>query len=463
MITKIRNFKHITDHGDKEARMKTLELMDFVLQEVDAYKRIKEIMSLKENILRIGIKQWDLSQKKHIYLIGAGKACNAMAQAVCDVLWDRITKGIISVKIVEDQDRYCNTDVYIGGHPLPNAEGMKAAQKMIGLIRQADKDDLFISVCSGGSSALLTYPVEGITLDEEIAVQDLLLRSGAKILEINAVRRHISRTNGGRLAEMICHEIGAELISFQISDAVGKINIVDRNIPASFYGTPFGADQTTIQNARDMIANYDLKNILPKSVVEYLFDDSRVKETPTEIAPNKITTFVMGSLEDSCAAAEKAAKKMGINCMVLTTYLEGESSEAGVFLSSLAREIKFNNRPISKPCFVVCAGETTCSVQNARGIGGPSQELTLGASIGLRGIHGVAVASIDTEGTDGPTIYAGGIVDGTTFDRLECAGENVYEALRYHYSGNALEKVRDSIFTGNTGTNLCDFNVLYIS
>lgn len=149
-------------------------------------------------------------------------------------------------------------------------------------------------------------------------------------------------------------------------------------------------------------------------------------------------------------------------CMVLTTFLEGESSEAGLFLTSLAREIKYNERPIAAPCFVVCAGETTCSVDKARGVGGPSQELTLGASIGLRGMDGVAIASIDTEGTDGPTIYAGGIVDGTTFDAVEQSGENVYEALRYHYSGNVLERVQDSIFTGNTGTNLCDFNVLYV-
>ena len=461
-MKKIRNYSAITAHGDVPARKMVLDLMDRVLHEVDSYQRIRDVMHVEGNVLHVGVKSWNLESKRNIYLLGAGKACNAMAQAVCDVLGERITKGIICVKIKEEQDHYCNTDVYVGGHPLPNEEGMLAAQKMIDLILQAKPEDLFISVCSGGSSALLTYPIEGITLEDEIKTQDMLLRSGAKILEINAVRRHISRTNGGRLAELICHKIGAELISFQISDAVGKKESKDRALPAEFHGTPFGGDQTTIQNAREMIINYDLRETLPQSVVSYLFDDSRAQETPGDIAPDKMTTFLMGNLADSCTAAKHAAQEMGVPCMVLTTFLEGESSEAGLFLTSLAREIKYNERPIAAPCFVVCAGETTCSVDKARGVGGPSQELTLGASIGLRGMNGVAIASIDTEGTDGPTIYAGGIVDGTTFDAVEQSGENVYEALRYHYSGNVLERVQDSIFTGNTGTNLCDFNVLYV-
>lgn len=463
MIKKIRNYEEIANRGDERARQKVLQLMDLTLQEVDAYKRILEIMHLEGELLSVGTRTWDLSTKGNIYLLGAGKACNAMAKAVCEVLGERITKGIISVKIVEEEDCYCNTEVYVGGHPLPNEEGIKAAKRMLEVIEAASERDLFISVCSGGSSALLTYPVAPITLEDEIAAQDLLLKSGAKILEINAVRRHISRTNGGRLAEKICHEKGAELISFQISDAVGKPTVADRSQPAYFRGTPFGGDQTSIKEAREMIVNYALKDKLPESVVQYIFDDSQVKETPFDIDENKITTFVIGNLADSCKAAKEIAEKMGDNCMVLTTYLEGESSQAGMFLSSLIREIKYQDSPVPKPCFVICAGETTCNIeQEPRGVGGPSQELVLGMAIGLKGIQGVAGASIDTEGTDGPTIHAGGIVDGSTVERLEASGENVFEALRYHSTGNALEKIGDYIYTGNTGTNLCDLNICYI-
>lgn len=463
MMKKIRNYDQIANRCDEEPRQKVLKLMDMVLEEVDSYKRITEIVHLDGETLTVGVKKWDLSKKNNIYLIGAGKACNAMAQAICDVLGEKLTKGIISVKISEKQDNYCNTDVYVGGHPLPNREGMFAAKKMIEMIEGASANDLFIAVCSGGSSALLTYPVQGITLEDEIEAQDILLKSGAKILEINAVRRHISRTNGGRLAELICNKIGAELLCFQISDAVGKTSVTDRSIPAYFRGTPFGGDQTSIQDARDMINNYALMDKLPKSIVDYIFDDNQVKETPYDFDKSLLTTFVMGNLLDSCEAAKKAAEKMNVNCMVLTTYLEGESREAGMFLSSLAREIKFRDNPIRKPCFVVCAGETTTSVDGKTyGIGGPSQELVLGMAIGIKGISGIAAASIDTEGTDGPTIYAGGIVDGYTYKRLEDAGENIFQVLRYHYSGNGLEKIGDNIFTGNTGTNICDFNVFYV-
>jgi len=462
-ITKIRNYEKLASKGDTKARGKVLQLMDAVLQEVDAGKRIHEIMHFDGNVLTVGERTWDLRTKRNVYLFGAGKACNAMAQAVCEILGDRITKGIISVKIKEPQDHYCNTDVYVGGHPLPNAHGMLAAQRILALIDTASPDDLFISVISGGSSALLTCPVEGITLDDEIKAQDLLLKSGAKILEINAVRRHISRTNGGRLAERICGK-GAELINIVVGDGVGQLPTSNRGSPvASFFGTPVAPDNTTVQDARNTIENYDLTGRLPKSIVDFLWDDGRVRETPKSFGGN-VTTFLIGSVGDSCEAALVAAKRMGVPIMVLSTYMEGESREAGYFLSSLAREIKYLRRPIAPPCFVVCSGETTTSIQSPPvGVGGPSHELVLGLAIGIRGMDGVAGASIDTEGTDGTTRYAGGLADGLTVSRLEAKGVNVLKALRNHSAGNALMAIGDNIFTGNTGTNLCDFNVLYVS
>ncbi len=461
MIQKIRNYHELTSHADTSAREKVLLMIDAVLQEVDAQKRIHEIMRLDGDILTIGERRWDLCQKKNIYLFGAGKACNAMAQAACEVLGDRITRGILCVKIKEPQDKYVNTVDYVGGHPLPNETGMIAAQQILSLIDSATKDDLFISVISGGSSALLTCPVDGITLEEEIEAQDVLLKSGAKILEINAVRRHISRTNGGRLAERIT-EKGAELINIIVSDSVGIPSTQNRGKPVAFVGTPVAADATTIKDARDMIVNYDLMDKLPRNVVEYVFDDTRITETPKQFGSN-VTSFVVGAVGDSCEAAIAQAERMGIPIMVLSTYMEGESREAGVFLSSVAREIKLRKRPIEPPCFVVCAGENTTAIkEKPSGTGGPSQEMVLGCAIGISKINGIACASIDTEGTDGTTVAAGGIIDGQTLLRLESAGINIFEALRTHATGDALTKLGDAILTGNTGTNLCDFNVLYI-
>jgi glycerate 2-kinase len=330
------------------------------------------------------------------------------------------------------------------------------------MIDQADTDDLFISVISGGSSALLTYPVEGISLEEEIAAQDVLLKSGAKILEINAVRRHISRTNGGRIAERIC-EKGAELINLVVSDGVGRLPTSDRGVPVEYFGTPVAGDGTTIQDARNMMENYNLADKLPRNIVDFIMDDSRVRETPKSFREN-VVTFVIGAVGDSCESAIATAAKMNVPIMVLSTYMEGESREAGYILSSIIREIRHLRRPIAPPCFVVCAGETTTSIQSQPlGMGGPSQELTLALAIGIRNMDGIAGASIDTEGTDGTTPYAGGIVDGYTIRRLEAKNINVFEALRNHSTGNTLLAIEDNIFTGNTGTNLCDFNVFYIS
>ena len=457
----IRNTDSLLGKGDRNAREKVVALLERVLAAMNSRNRIHALMRLDENRLYVGNRSWDLSQKRNIYLFGAGKAVNAMASAVCDILGDRITKGIISVKIAEPEDRYINTEVYIGGHPLPNEAGVQAAKAIIDMIDQASPQDLFISVFSGGSSALLTYPVEDITLEDEIAAQDLLLKSGAKILEINAIRRHISQTNGGWLAKRI-EARGAELISLMIGDAVGASPTVDRNEPQIFWGTMVAPDGTTIQDARDTIANYALANVFPKRVLNYLMDDSRVRETPKKQFPN-VVTFVLDNVPDSCEEAVKAAREMGIPLTVLTTFIEGESREVGLCMASICREIRINKRPVAPPCYVVFSGETTTTVNGVcEGKGGPSQELVLGFCLGAKDFSGMAVASVDTEGTDGTTHYAGGIADTQTYRRLEQLQCNVYEALRRHASGDALELLGDNIFTGNTGTNVCDFNVMFI-
>lgn len=461
-MKKIRNAEQLLDKGDSSAREKVLYMLDEVLQEMDAGERIKKIMRLEGDKLSVGDRCWNLNEKNNIYLLGAGKACNAMAQAVCEILGDRISHGIIAVKIAEPDDKYLNTDVYVAGHPLPTEEGVLAAKAMIDLISTADKDDLFISVTSGGSSALLTFSVDGIPLQDEILAQDILLKSGANIYEINAVRRHTSRTNGGRLTELICNRLGAELISLVVSDGVGNPPQEILGEAGEYYGTPFAADNTTIQDARDTILNYDLTSKLPSSVVDYVMDDEKIRETPKKFG-DKLTTFLIGSVNDTCDAAEKVAQKIDENILVLTTFLEGESKDAGYALAAIAKEVKVFNRPIAAPCYIVCSGETTTQIdEKPAGSGGPSHELVVSFSIGIDGYSGIAAASIDTEGTDGSTIYAGGLVDSKTYKNFESMGENPFQALRNHATGEALEAIGDNIFTGNTGTNLCDFNVIYI-
>ena len=457
----IKNRDQLLQTGDKESREKILRILEAVWREVNAYDIIRGMMRIEGETLIIGEKSWDLKKKRKLYLFGAGKACNAMAMAVEEVLGDKLDEGIISVKIAEPQDHYRRIKAYVGGHPLPNAEGMKAAQEIIQMIDQATEDDLFLSVISGGSSALLTCPVDGISLEDEILAQDMLLRSGAKILEINAVRRHISKTNGGRLAERV-RKRGAELINIIVSDAVGAMPTINRHRPVMYSGTPIAPDETTIMDARSCICNYALQSTMPKTIVDYLWSGEEQIETPKEF-DEQVTHFVLNDVPDSCEAAIKAAEGMGIPSMVYSTFLEGESCEAGIFFGTLAREIQANSRPIKAPCFVFSSGETTTKVEDeSTGRGGPGHEMALGFALEARYTNGAALASVDTEGTDGTTKYAGGLADSQTFKQLEEAGIDIYKTLRNHAAGDALESIYGSIFTGNTGTNLCDFNIMYV-
>ena len=462
-MKKIKNYDTLIDHGDVESRKVVLEITDRTLQRLDAYHRIKSIMKLDGDILHIGSKSWDLSKKKHIYLLGAGKACNHMAMAVDEVLGEKLTKGIAIVKVAEETDRFQNTDVYVGGHPLPNQAGYKACLKILDLVDHAGPDDLFIVVISGGSSALMSCPIEGITLEDEIKTTDVMLKSGAGIYEINSIRRHISAMNGGMLAKRI-QSVGAELIGFGISDAVGNPATGDIGVPYEKYAsTPMGPDKTTLEDARRVIRDYDVAERLPKNVVDYIMNVGPEGETPKAFPDN--TYFLLNTLPDSCIYAKEIAEEMGIPAIILSSFLEGESKDAGSFFASIAREAQAYGNPVKPPCIILSSGETTTQIldnSTITGHGGPGQELTLSFSILAAKTKGACMLSIDSEGTDGTTPVAGGICDSSSYQQALDKGVDVYAALRGHACYEALEEIGDTVFTGNTGTNLCDFNVLYI-
>lgn len=462
-MKKIRNYDSLLSHGDVKSRKIVLDITEKTLCRLDSYERIKSIMHLDSDILHIGKRTWDLSKKKNVYLLGAGKACNHMAMAVDEILGDRLTKGIAIVKISEETDRFQNTDVYVGGHPLPNQAGYEACLKILDLVDHAGPDDLFIVVISGGSSALMSCPIEGITLEDEIKTTDVMLKSGAGIYEINAIRRHISAMNGGMLAKRI-QSVGAELIGFGISDAVGTPATGDIGIPYEKYmSTPMGPDKTTLEDARRVIRDYNVADRLPGNVVDYLMNVGPEGETPKEFPDN--TYFLLNTLPDSCIYAKEIAEEMGIPAVILSSFLEGESKDAGSFFASIAREAQVYGNPVKPPCVILSSGETTTQILDnslITGHGGPGQELTLSFSILAAKTKGACMLSIDSEGTDGTTSVAGGLCDSSSYPAALEKGVDVHAALRGHACYEALEKMGDAVFTGNTGTNLCDFNILYI-
>jgi len=463
MNQKIRNRGQILSHGDVESRRIVLDITEKTLQKLDARGRIKSIMRLDGDMLHIGVKSWDLSKKRNVYLLGAGKACNHMAMAVDEILGNRLTRGIAIVKIAEETDVFNKTEVYVGGHPLPNKEGYRACLKMLELVDNAGTDDLFIVVISGGSSALMSCPIEGVSLEDEIVVTDVMLKSGANIYEINAIRRHISQFNGGMLAKRI-EARGAELIGFGISDGLGSPATGDIRIPyAAYKSTPMGPDTTTLEDARRVIRDYNVADRLPKNVVDYLMNVGPEGETPKAFPNN--TYYLINTLPDSCIYAKRFAEEMGIHAVILTSYLEGESRDVGTVFASIAREIQAYGNPVSAPCMVLASGEATTKIldnSEITGHGGPSQEETLSFAFTADKAKGVCLLSIDSEGTDGTTPVAGGITDSQSLKAARSKGIDVFAALRGHACYEALSAMDDVVFTGNTGTNICDFNIMYV-
>lgn len=462
-MRKIKNYDDLVSTGNAESRRIVLDIAESTLGRLDGYHRIKSIMRLDGDILTIGTRTWDLSTKRNVYLVGGGKAANHMAMAVDDVLGDRLTDGIVIVKIAEASDRFNRTRIRVGGHPIPNQSGHEASLEILDLVDSAGPDDLFIGVISGGSSALMSCPIDGVTLQDEMDATDILLKSGAGIYEINAIRRHISQMNGGMLAKRI-QATGAEFIGFGISDAVGNAPTGDIGVPyAAYASTPIGPDKTTLADARQVIENYDLADRLPANIVNHLMTVGDEGETPKAFPDN--TYYLINTLPDSLRYAKEASEELGIPAVILTTYLEGEAKDAGTILASVAREIQASGNPAPAPCVILTAGEVTTHIPDSsviEGHGGPGHEMVVGFALAAAKAPGAALFSIDSEGTDGTTSAAGGLTDSTSLARADAAGINLHAALRSHATNEALTALGDTVLTGNTGTNLCDLNILYI-
>jgi len=443
------------------ARKVVLEVMEDTLQALDAHRIILGLLRVEGDTLRIGQRRWDLASRRRVIVLGAGKAANAMARAVEEALGHRITEGLVVVKQREPDDDPSRIELVAGGHPIPNEDGLAASRRILELAQGAAPEDLFLTVISGGSSALMNCPLPGISLEDEQRLTQMLLNSGARILEINAVRRHISATNGGRLAEIV-ESRGAEMINLIISDSLGARPTVDPAEPVRHFGTPVAPDGTTLQDARNVIDQYRLTDRMPRAILDFLRNATPQNETPKAFG-ERIHQYVLERPANACVAARRAAEERGLHACVLTTVLEGESSAAGTFLACIAKEVALNGQPVPAPCLLIAGGETTTRIEGPAGEGGPSQELALGFAAEIAGRPDVCLCALDTDGTDGPTHIAGGLVDGTTMARARAKGLDPYQSVLAHDSSTVLRAVDDAVLTGNTGTNVCDLNVIYVS
>jgi glycerate-2-kinase len=446
----IKNVDELLSHGNCQGRTIALDILEYGMKSIDTYDATRSKVALTGDILCIDGYEIDLSHKEHIYILGAGKASYPIARALEDILGDCISGGII---IEKREETLPHIETIRGGHPIPDQYSMEGAQKIVALAEKMTATDLAICAFTGGSSALFALPVPKLTLRHIQETTDLLLKSGAGIEEINAVRKHLSRVKGGRLARIIAP---AEIINLTVSDVIGDYDVLD------VITCPTVPDTTTFSDAISVLKKYSLWTKIPGPVRAFLQAADPTHETPKQIEGVKMKTIILSTNMNVCQAAQKRAKKLGFHPIILSSMLEGESKDAGIVLAGIAREVCTHHNPISPPAVLISGGETTVTISGTAGKGGPNQEFVLGAALTLAGNDRVVVASLGTDGTDGPTEIAGGLTDGYTVERAQKEGLDIFTHLINHDASRILTALGDAIYTGPTGTNVMDFRLLVI-
>ncbi len=447
----IRNRTELTDHGNEAAREAALEVATAALAAVQPSATVPGVVERDGSTLRIGDLSVDLAAVEDVYLVGAGKGSTAVAGAVLEVLGARVSDGVVAEK--RGQVRELEGVRVLGaGHPLPDETSREAGRAVADIAAQAGPDDLAIACVTGGASAQCVLPAAGISLSDLRETTDHLLRAGARVEEVNAVRKHLSAIKGGSLARQIAP---ARLATLVVVDEVA--------------GEPWGptvGDETTFGDALDALDRHALQDAVPASVREHLeagvAGERSETPRPADLADLDSVTVVLADAADACEAARDRAAALGYEPLLLSTSIEGESHEVAVVHRGIVDEIRAYGRPVDTPAAVVSGGETTVTVEGAAGDGGPSQEFGLAFALEIADVPGVTALALDTDGTDGPTDVAGALVDGSTVPRLRGAGVDPREHLARHDSSAALDAVRDTIYTGPTGTNVMDLRVLLV-
>ncbi|WP_276248533.1 glycerate kinase [Haladaptatus sp. YSMS36] len=448
----IQNKSELTDHGERDARVSLLDIGEHSLAHIHPQQLIDDHLTVDGSVLTVDGERYDLSTAGDVFIVGAGKGSSALAGALRERLGDRVTDGVVVEKHGQG-DSVPGIDVYEAGHPIPDDDGRRATQALLELVEAAGADDLVFVCITGGASAQLVAPPSDVSVADLASMTELLLHGGLPIEEINTVRKHVSTIKGGRLTERIAP---ATCVSLIIVDEVA--------------GDPWGPtvpDMTTYDDAIGVLARRNLWERVPASIRSHLEARHRgeVAETPP---PESLTgvpgqTVVLANATDLCEAAVAGAKKRGFNSMLLSSVIEGESRTVGTVLASIAKEIRHHDRPIEPPCVVVSGGETTVTISDEAGTGGPNQELALQFAVDAAELPGVALLALGTDGTDGPTDIAGGLVDGTTARRARENDIDLFSHLTGHDTSPALAELGDAVLTGATGTNVMDLRLLLVT
>lgn len=430
-----------------------LDIAQKAVAAVDPYEAVHRHVSLVGPRLRAGEGEYDLDSFNRVIAVGAGKAGARMAVALEEILGQRLSGGVVVVK-EGHREPTRRIEIVEAGHPEPDERGRAGARRVLEAVSAAGPDTLIITLISGGGSALMPLYPDDVSLDDMRRLTSLLLKSGATINEMNAVRKHLSLVQGGRLAGAAR---GASLLSLLVSDVVGSpLDVIASG--------PTCPDPTTFGGALAVLEKYALMATAPEAPLERLRRGAagEIPETPKPGDPifARVRHVVVADNEIAAQAAVAAAAESGLAAQLISTHVEGEAREVARVFAGIAKDLASKGRPLPPPACLVFGGETTVTVKGS-GKGGRNQEMALAAAIGLQGVPDVAILCLATDGTDGPTDAAGGLIDGDTLRRGEAAGMDARRHLADNDSYHYLKATGDLLITGPTRTNVNDLAIIF--
>ena len=382
-----------------------------------------------------------------IIVIGAGKASAAMAQVIEQQISAEI-RGTVVTRYGYAVD--CeHIQILEAAHPVPDAAGLQASQKILQEVSSLHKDDLVICLISGGGSSLLPYPGDGLDLAQKQAINQELLQSGATISEMNVVRRHLSNIKGGRLAAAA---YPARVINLIISDVPG-------DNPQDIASGPTVADPTTCEQALDILQRYQIS--VPDNVIEALKSNAFESIKPDDKRLSRVTTHIVASSQLALSAAAELAQQAGITPMILGDSIEGESRDVASVLAGIARQVRNHGQPLPAPCVLLSGGETTVTVKG-NGKGGRNVEFLLALANALHGCDGIYAIAGDTDGVDGQEEIAGAFITPDTLSKARSLGLKPLNYLDNNDGHSFFQALDQQIITGPTLTNVNDFRAILI-
>jgi glycerate 2-kinase len=380
-------------------------------------------------------------------VIGAGKGAAAMAKVVEDH-WDGDISGLVVTRYGHGAD--CKRiEVLEAAHPVPDSAGRGATVRILDMVRDLTENDLVICLISGGGSALLSLPAEGITLEQKQAINKALLKSGATISEMNCVRKHLSAIKGGRLA-LACAP--ARVVTLLISDVPG-------DDPAVIASGPTLPDATTCLDALAILHKYRIE--IPAAAESFLVSGAAETPKPGDKRFERHTHFVVATARHALDAAAAAATAAGITPYILSDEIEGEARDVGMVLAAMARQVALRGQPFNRPCVLISGGETTVTVRG-NGRGGRNAEFLLSLAVALNGYPAISAIACDTDGIDGSEDNAGAIYYDNSILRANEIGLHPRAMLENNDGYGFFSALDDLVITGPTRTNVNDFRAILI-